>query len=96
MLFRSRRGFRAGALGGGLIASNARCGPIPLPPGDREGRGASRWVGFILGVVLDVSGVFGAGFCVSFRAVLSRADGEEEVMVRWFSFRFAAVMDEES
>jgi hypothetical protein len=39
---------------------------------------------FILGVVLDVSGVFGAGFCVSFRAVLSRADGEEEVMVRWF------------
>ena len=53
-------------------------------------------MGFILGVVLDDSGVFGAGFCVSFRAVLRRADGEEEVMVRWFSFRFAAVMDEES
>jgi hypothetical protein len=32
-----------------LIASNARCGPIPLPPGDREGRGASRWVGFCFG-----------------------------------------------
>jgi hypothetical protein len=78
-----RRGFRAGALGEGLIASNARCGPIPLPPGDRESRGASPWVCFILGVVLDDSGVFGAGFCVSFQAVLGRADGEEEVMVRW-------------
>jgi hypothetical protein len=62
----------------GLIASNARCGLIPLPPGDREGRRASPWVGFILGVVLDDSGVFGAGFCGLFRAVWNRVDGENE------------------
>jgi len=72
------------ALGEGLIASNARCGPIPLPPGDREGRGASPWVGFIFGVVLDDSGVFAMGFCGSFRAVWNRVDGENERVERRF------------
>ena len=79
-----RESFRADALGEGLIASNARCGPIPLPPGDREGRGASPWVGFILGVVLDDSGVFAMGFCGSFREVWNRVDGENESVERRF------------
>ena len=72
------------ALREGLIASNACCGPIPLPPGDRESRGASPWVGFILGVVLDDSGVFAMGFCGSFRAVWNRVDGENERVERRF------------
>jgi hypothetical protein len=72
------------ALGEGLIASNARCGPIPLLPGDRESCGASPWVGFTSGVALNNCGVFAMGFCGSFRSVWNRVDGENERVERRF------------